>query len=174
MAQNLTFPFAPHHRVYLSAVHPWYYDPSPRFWGSMSDPWLPVVVPFTAHWLLCAFFEVLDRAGWEWLEKYRVQESSEVTSRNLVTKRQVLTAVLFQQAIQFVFTWIWMDPSMNQGGPVAMHVSQMEIIAPGILRCLEALFGHRLATFLWFHKAQDFVYYAYWWGIPLAQLLAAM
>jgi len=53
-----------------------------------------------------------------------------------------------------------------------MHLPRMEAIAPTILRFLETLFGHRLGALLWHHKAQDLVYYVYWWAIPLARLLS--
>jgi sphinganine C4-monooxygenase len=172
MAQNSTFLLTAPHKSYLSAVHPWYYDPNPRLWNPMSDFWFSLVGPVVAYWLLSGFFEILDRGDWEWLQKYKIHESGEVTSRNKVTRRQVVVAVILQQVFQVMLGYLWMDPTVNTGGPLSMHVPRMEAIAPTILCSLKALLGHRLAAFFWRHKAQDLVYYVYWWAIPFAQVLA--
>ena len=174
MAQNSTFLLTDLHKSYLSAVRPWYYDPNPQLWSPMPDFWLSVVGPVAAYWLFCGFFEILDRGDWEWLQKYKIHESREVISRNKVTKRQVLLAVILQQVTQMALGYFCMDPTVKTGGPVSIHLAQMEAIAPTALRSLEALFGRRLAALLWHHKAQDLVYYVYWWAIPLAQLLAGL
>jgi len=138
----------------------------------MSDFWLSILGPVAAHWLFCAFFEILDRGDWEWLKKYRIHESSEVTSRNRVTRIQVLAAVILQQVIQITLAYFWMDTNAETGGPISSHVPRMEAIAPTIFRSLEALVGPQFAAYLWLHKAQDLVYHVYWWAIPLTQLLA--
>jgi len=137
----------------------------------MSDYLLSILGPVAAYWLLSSFFEILDRGDWEWLRKYKIHESSEVTSRNRVTKRQVVTAVILQQAIQITLGYFWMDPSTKTGGPISTHILRMETLAPTIFRSLEALVGRRAAAFIWLHKAEELVYYVYWWAIPLAQLL---
>lgn len=174
MAHNSTFLLTGLHKSYLSAVYPWYYDPNPQLWSAMSDFWISILGPVAAYWLLSGLFEILDRGDWEWLQKYRIHESSEVTSRNTVTKQQVVAAVIFQQVIQIALGHFWMDPTVKTGGPISIHVPRMEAIAPTVLRSLEALFGRRLAAFLWHHKAQDLVYYVYWWAIPLVQLFAGL
>ena len=171
MSPNSTFPLTGFHKSYLSATHPWYYNPNPQLWSVMSDYLLSVLGPVAAYWLLSGLFEILDRGDWEWLRKYKIHESSEVTSRNRVTKKDVLAAVILQQAIQITLGYFWMDSTTKNGGPTSMHIPRMEALAPTILRSLEALFGHRAAAFLWLHKAQDLIYYVYWWAIPLAQLV---
>ena len=172
MAQNATSSLTQSQTSYLSTARPWYYEPDVQLWSVMPDFWLSVVGPIIAYWLFCTFFEILDRADWEWLKKYRIHESSGVASRNRVTKGQVLSAVFVQQVIQITLGYLWMDENGETGGPISMHVPRMEVIAPTILRSLEALVGHRFAAYLWLHKAQDLVYYVYWWGIPLARLFA--
>ena len=174
MALNATFPLTEPHKSYLSIVHPWYYSPNAQLWSVMSDFWLSLVGPIAAHWLFCALFEILDRADWEWSKKYRIHESSEVTSRNRVTRRRVLAAVIIQQVIQITLGYFWMDTSAKTGGPISAHVPQMEAIGPTILCFLQALVGHRFAAYLWLHKAHHLVYFVYWWAIPLAQLFAGL
>jgi len=174
MTKNATFPLTEPHKSYLATVRPWYYNPDAQLWSAMPDFWLSLLGPIIAHWLFCAIFEVLDRADWEWLKKYKIHESSEVTSRNRVTRSQVLAAVIFQQVIQITLGYFWMDTGAKAGGPISTHVPLMEAIAPTVLRSLEALVGRPFAAYLWLHKAQDLVYYVYWWAIPLAQLLAGL
>ena len=67
-----------------------------------------------------------------------------------------------------------MDANAETGGPVSIHVPRMEALTPTVLRSLEALVGRQFAAYLWVHKAQDLVYYVYWWAIPLAQLFAGL
>jgi sphinganine C4-monooxygenase len=174
MVQNSTFLFSEPHKSYLSAVHPWYYDPTPQLFSIMPDLWLSLFMPVAGYWLLCGFFEILDRGDWKWLQKYKIHETWEVTSRNKVTKRHVIAIVILQQIAQTTLGYFWMDTTVKTGGPISIHVPRMESIAPAILRSLEVLVGHRLAAFLWRHKAQDLVYFVYWWAIPLVQLLAGL
>ena len=174
MAQNATFPLAEPHKFYLSTVRPWYYQPDPQLWSVMSDFWFSLFAPISAYWLFCSLFEIIDRADWERLKKYKIHESSEVMSRNRVTRGEVVFAVIVQQVIQVTLGYFWMDANAKTGGPISTHIPQMEALAPTILRSLEALVGRRLAAYLWLHKAQDLVYYVYWWAIPLAQLFAGL
>ena len=174
MAPNTTFVLTELHKSYIASVHPWYYSPNSQLHSGMSDFWLSLLAPVAAFWLFCALFEILDRTHWEWLEKYKIHEGLEVTSRNRVTKSRVVAAVVLQHVIQITLGYFWMDTDGKAGGPVSMHVPRMEAIAPAVLRTLEAMVGSQLAAYLWLHKAQDIVYYVYWWAIPLTQLLVGL
>ena len=172
--ENSTFSFTRLDKSYLSTTRPWYYNTDSQSWSGMSDFWFSILGPVAAYWLLAGFFDILDRGDWDWLQKYKIHESSEVTSRNRATKKQVISTVIVQQIIQISVGYLWMDPTVENGGPVSSHVPRMEAIAPTILRFLEVMFGRRVAAFLWLNKAQELVYYVYWWAIPLAQLLAGL
>jgi hypothetical protein len=161
-------------KSYLPAVHPWYCKPDPQLLTVMSDFWLTLLAHIIAYWLLCFFFEILDRADWVWLKRYKIHESPEVTSRNRGSKTHVLAAVIFQQVMQIALGYFWVDTNAETGGPVSTHVPRMEALAPTVLDSLKTLVGSRVATYLWLHKAQDLVYYVYWWAIPLAQLFAGL
>ena len=174
MLQNATSPLSEPYKSYLSAARPWYYEPDAQLWNVMSDFWLSLLAPVVAYWLLSAVFETLDCADWEWLKKYKIHENSEVTSRNRATRKEVLVAVIAQHTIQLALGYLWMDENGKTGGPISAHVPQMEALALTILRFLEAIVGRRFAAYLWTHKAQELVYYVYWWAIPLAQLLAGL
>ena len=174
MTHNTTLALTEPHKSYLATVHPWYYNPNPQLSSVMSDFWLSLLAPVIAHWLTCAFFEILDRGNWKWLRKYKIHESSEVTSRNKVTKSHVLVAVIVQHIIQVALGYAWLDTNGETGVPIPVHVPRMEAMAPTILRFLEVVVGHQFAAYLWLHKAQDLVYYVYWWSIPLTQLFAGL
>ena len=171
MAINSTSPLTEFHSSYLSTTHPWYYNPNPQLWSVMSDHWVSLLAPVAAFWLFTSFFEILDRGDWEWLQKYKLHKDPEAISRNRVTKKQVIAADIVQEVMQVALGYFWMDTTTKAGGPISMHIPHMEALAPIILRSLEALFGRRLAAFLWLHKAQELVYYVYWWAIPFAQLI---
>ena len=174
MTQNATFILSDRHKSYLATVRPWYYNPNVQLSRLMSDFWLSLFAPVIAYWLFCTFFEILDGTNWKWLKKYKIHESSEVTSRNRVTKRQVLVAVVIQHIIQIALGYFWMDTDAETGVPISMHIPRMEAVAPTVLHSLEAAVGRQFAAHLWLHKGQDLVYYAYWWAIPLFQLLAGL
>jgi len=172
MTQNATFILSNRHKSYLATVQPWYYNPDAQLSRLISDFWLSLSAPVIAYWLFCAFFEILDGSNWKWLKKYKIRESSEVTSRNSVTKGQVMVTVVIQHIVQIMLGYFWMDTDAGAGVPISMHIPRMEAVAPAVLRSLEVTVGRQLAAHLWFHKAQDLVYYTYWWAIPLFQLLA--
>jgi len=174
MTQNATFILSDRHKSYLATVRPWYYNPDAQLSRLISDFWLSLLAPVIAYWLFCTFFEILDGTNWKWLKKYKIHESSEVTSRNRVTKSQVLVAVVIQHIIQIMLGYFWMDTDAETGVPISMHIPRMEAVAPAVLRSLEAAVGRQFAAHLWHHKAQDLVYYTYWWAIPLFQLLAGL
>ena len=174
MAQNVTYLLTDSHKSHLSTVRPWYYKPDTQFLGGVSDFWLSLLGPIVAHWLFCAAFEILDRSDWEWLKQYKIHESSEVASRNRVTRKQVLITVILQQVVQITLGYFWIDENSETGGPISAHLPRIQSLAPTVLRSVEALVGRRFAAYLWLHKAQDLVYYVYWWAIPLVQLLAGL
>ena len=83
-----------------------------------------------------------------------------------------MVTVVIQHIVQIMLGYFWMDTDAGAGVPISMHIPRMEAVAPAVLRSLEVTVGRQLAAHLWFHKAQDLVYYTYWWAIPLFQLLA--
>ena len=74
------------------------------------------------------------------------------TSGNMVTKSQVLVAASVQQVTQITLGYFWMDTHGETGGPISMHIPQMEAIAPTVLCSLEAHFRWWFVTYLWLTK----------------------
>ncbi|KDR77660.1 hypothetical protein GALMADRAFT_65989 [Galerina marginata CBS 339.88] len=146
---------------------PFYFSPKPRLFNSISDVTLVMVGPILAYWSLSLVFYYFDTSGWKWLEKYRIHESSEITSRDLATRSQVLWAVIFQQIIQTIVAVFWMS---GESVHSVNHAQEMRRIAayiqPGLSWAPTDFLSPRVLA-----HTTDFIY---WWGIPMFQLFAAM
>src|SRR6266542_1360466 len=84
----------------LCFKYPVYHIPKPQLIDGIPDHFLTIAAPVIGYWYLSLFFHFLDISEWKFLDKYRIHESAEVKSKNLVTKSQVVWAVVFQQVIQ--------------------------------------------------------------------------
>jgi len=159
---------------FLSSSHPFYYTTRSEIFSGFPDHELSLAAPVLAYWFLSLAFHGLDISGWKWLDKYRIHESPEVQKRNRVTKSQVIWAVLLQQVIQTVLGWWWMDSEAVCGGSVETHLASMQALARTVHDVVKALFGSNFGEYLWKERAEELVYYVYWWGIPAVQLFFAM
>lgn len=106
---------------------------------------------------------------WKWLEKHRLHESAEVKTRNLVTRAQVIKAVIFQQAIQTLLGVFW----MTDHGNMVDHSTEMQKLAVGMAKVLSLFMDGKTVQRLLDVAGGEFAYYAYWWFIPVAQFLFA-
>ncbi|KAF4611059.1 hypothetical protein D9613_006805 [Agrocybe pediades] len=161
-------PSAVHHDplCFAHAAFPFYFSPKPRLLDSFPDTSLATIAPVVAYWTLSLFFHFLDTSGWQWLDKYRIHESAEIKSRNLVTRSQVVWAVLFQQIVQTIAGLLWLsDESIH----TANHAQQLRSIAVALERLSRQLGAESHPVVL--ARLSGFVY---WWAIPAFQLLAAM
>ncbi|KAF8916872.1 fatty acid hydroxylase superfamily-domain-containing protein, partial [Mucidula mucida] len=134
---------------------PFYFSRRPRLIDGVPDHYVTLAAPVIAYWALCMFFHYLDTSDFKWLEKYRIHESTEVTSRNRATRTQVIWAVIFQHAIQ---TALGLAALAEEEEFVSNHEPSVQ----------------RIASFVPGPFAQEVAYYAYWWAIPFVQLICAM
>ncbi|KJA25667.1 hypothetical protein HYPSUDRAFT_37088 [Hypholoma sublateritium FD-334 SS-4] len=146
---------------------PFYFSPKSRLISDVSDVVLALIAPLVAYWVLSLFFHYLDMSGWTWLDKYRIHESSEVKSRNLATRSQVVWAVFLQQIIQTAIGLIWLGEEKVYH---VNHVQELERLADIIKPSLLTIFGAGMNPIILVRSAQAI----YWWAIPAGQLLAAM
>ncbi|KAJ7449553.1 sphingosine hydroxylase [Mycena latifolia] len=132
----------------------------PSLIDGVSDHHLALAAPILAYWLLSLAFHYLDTRDWKILEHYRIHDSSEVASRNRVSRTAVVWAVIFQQVLQTALGLIWMG---NEHTLVVNHAEKVSAIARWVAHVpAPADVQHRLA------------YFVYWWGIPLFQFLVAI
>lgn len=158
----------------LQAIHlpqfdstPFYYSHKPTLLDDIPDTYLALAAPVLAYWSLSLFFHYLDMSEWKWLEKYRIHDSSEVKSRNLATRTQVVQAVLFQQLLQTLLGLVWLEEESSE---LPKHAQNMESIARWILPALGGTVGDKWGV----AALGDLTYFVYWWAIPIFQLFLAM
>lgn len=161
---------------FLSTSHPFYYLTVSEIIPGFPDHDLSVAAPVLAYWFLSLIFHFLDVSGWKWLERYRMHEDSpEVQARNRVSKTHVIWAVIFQQVLQTALAYWWINSEAQCGGSVAaFHLAPMLELAGNLRNVVLRLFGSNLGEYLWKERADEMVYYIYWWATPIAQLFFAM
>ena len=153
---------------------PFYYSEQPSILPGVSDKTLSVVSPLVAYWALSLVFHALDTWGETsiWLAKYRIHESAEVRSKNLVSKWQVVGGVILQQVIQTLLGVFWVD---GEDSALTDHTAKMSRMSPILVQ----------STLLWTgnpHTAHSvlqawgphILHFVYWWAIPTLQLFFAL
>jgi hypothetical protein len=144
--------------------YPFYYLPKTQLVDGIPDHLLTLAAPVVAYWALSLFFHFLDTSEWKWLNKYRIHESEEVKSKNLVTKSQVVWAVIFQQVIQ---TGLGLAALSDDSSHLVNHRLHLLRIASYVEHGLPWLSGNPKVL----ARITEFIY---WWGIPALQFLGAM
>jgi sphinganine C4-monooxygenase len=147
------------------------YEPSLLPW--LSDKGLSLAAPVAVYWILSLFFHALDVWGehWAWLRPYRIHESAEVKSRNLVSKSSVVIGVLLQQIMQTILGALFLEEAaqtvdhwarMREWSPILVQSSLLYMSDP--LRAQQFLQA-------W---GPSIIHFVYWWFVPALQLLWAL
>jgi len=164
-------PFPPYDLVPEPVTFPFYYAPRPSVIPGFSDAYLSLAAPVVVYWAYSLLFHVFDTwpEHFPWLDKYRIHDSAEMKTRNLVTKAQVVRAVLLQQAIQTGLGLWWVQE--EEGG--TNHAGAMRNLAPWVVAVSNILLGPRTSRTLLQYYGTRIVEFVYWWAIPAVQLLFA-
>ncbi|KAH9933340.1 sphingosine hydroxylase [Fomitopsis serialis] len=148
---------------YLSTNRPFYYSPHAHLFDWCPDHMLALAAPVIAYWVSSVFFHILDISEWKWLDKYRIHESAEVKSRNLVTRSEVIRAVVLQQIVQ----------TEKPSGALVDHVGAILRLEPTLARILTWTLGEK-----WAHgsrpRRRAAALRAYWWANPVARFFFGM
>ncbi|KAF7370738.1 Sphingosine hydroxylase [Mycena sanguinolenta] len=143
---------------------PWYYSSKPSLVDGVPDHYLALAALFVAYWAPSLFFHYLDTRDWKALEKYRIHDSAEVSSRNRVSRTAVIWTVIFQQVVQTVLGLFWLSAEHSvvpdHGGNVAAISRQLSLVLGS---------GEYAQSIL-----SSLAYYIYWWAIPVLQFLVAI
>jgi sphinganine C4-monooxygenase len=152
-------------------IAPFYHTDRPSVIPGLSDQHLAVLAPLVAYWSLSLFFHYLDMSDWRWLDKYRIHESDEVQSKNVVSRFEVVCAVLVQHAVQTILGLLMLSDEVPCSW--ADHRVKMEAIARIMAQISNQVLGEFGRLFLdsFGHKL---VHFSYWWAIPTVQFLFAM
>jgi len=148
---------------------PFYYTPRTDLIDWISDSNLSLLAPIVAYWAYSLVFTVFDFSGWRWLEPYRLHEPPEVTSRNRCSMPEVIRAVLFQQSIQTVLGYVWIETPEQQN-----HVQAMQGLYARIANILQLALGPKSASQLLELHGSSVVSWTYWWIIPTFQFFFAI
>ncbi|KAI0349400.1 sphingosine hydroxylase [Trametes cingulata] len=157
---------------YLATHTPFYYTPKTALVSWLPDHLFTLAVPVVAYWGLSIFFHILDTSGWKWLDKYRLHESEEVKSRNLVTRAQVFWAVILQQFVQTALGLWWIEEKPI--GADVDHVANMLRLAEPMARAVTWVFGEKTGSHILATQGAEGLYTLYWWAIPSAKFLLGM
>ncbi|GAA5878334.1 hypothetical protein JCM16303_002737 [Sporobolomyces ruberrimus] len=146
--------------------YPWYHSHRTELISGISDKYLSLVAPFAIYWGFSLFFHLLDNLRWDIFERYRIHEPEEVKSKNRVTVREVVVAVLFQQVLQTLMGIVALEdeePPMDHAGELnkwGIRLAKVVVSVAGSKRggSFMAKYGRETASWL------------YWWGVPTLQL----
>src|SRR6266702_2865386 len=153
--------------------HPFYSPQASSLVPGLSDPLLAVILPFLAYWFTSALFHLFDISNWAWLDRYRIHDSVEVSTRNRATRPEVFRAVIFQQALQTALGYFWLSDAPEH----VDHPAAMRTVARALSSSFGVLFfspSDERAYPLLRDASPRLAYLLYWYLIPAAQLLLAM
>lgn len=153
-------------------TYPVYHVARPDLLSWMSDKHLSLAAPVIAYWVLSMFFHALDVYEFAWLEKYRLHESAEVKSRNLVSRADVVWAVFLQQIIQTGLGLVFIDEHGNEES--YDHRAGMRACAPWVVWIVRLVCGPAPGERVLASYGQELVHATYWWLIPSAQFMFAL
>ncbi|KAG8717094.1 hypothetical protein FRC09_014747 [Ceratobasidium sp. 395] len=151
---------------------PIYHAASPDILTWMSDKHLSLAAPIIAYWALSMLFHALDLSEFTWLEKFRLHESAEVKSRNLVSRVDVVWAVFLQQIIQTALGLIFLDEHGSESS--YDHQAGMRACAPWVVWAARLVCGPGPGDRVLETYGKELVHVTYWWIIPTAQFIFAL
>ncbi|KAH9840113.1 sphingosine hydroxylase [Rhodofomes roseus] len=157
---------------YLSTNQPFYYSPQADLFDWCPDTLVALAAPVIAYWVSSIFFHILDISAWKWLDKYRIHESAEVKSRNLVTRAEVIRAVILQQIVQTLIGYWYMEEEPS--GALVDHLGNMLRLEPALTRTLIWTLGEKLGARVLDRDGAQLLYAVYWWAIPVARFFFGM
>jgi sphinganine C4-monooxygenase len=153
-------------------TYPWYHSPKPDLLDWISDKHLSLAAPVIAYWVYSMFFHALDTFEFQFFDKYRIHESEEVKSRNLVSRTDVIKAVVLQHVIQTILGLVHMDEAGSESS--YDHTAGMRYWAPWVVHVVRLACGPMTAENILESYGQQLVHFTYWWFIPGVQFIFAL
>ncbi|KAF8266372.1 fatty acid hydroxylase superfamily-domain-containing protein [Lactarius quietus] len=153
--------------------HPFYYSQAESLISGVSDPLLAVIAPVLTFWSTSAVFYCLDVSNWAWLDRYRIHESAEVSSRYQPTPLEVFRSVILQQVPQIILGYLWLSEVPERPD----HPAAVRAVACTLSSSLGVLTSD-VQTYpslsLFRDVSPQLAYLIYWYIVPTAQLVMAM
>lgn len=155
------------------SAYPIYHYPRAEVIPGFSDKHLSIFAPFAAYWILSLFFYIIDNLNWPIFEQHRIHESDEAMKKNRVTAKQVVVAVLFQQAVQTALALIWLEDDSLEMSPMRNHKLDLQVYSGVISRIVNKVVGNSFGEKLLTSFGESTTSWIYWWGVPIFQYLFA-
>ncbi|KAM0789692.1 hypothetical protein ACM66B_006552 [Microbotryomycetes sp. NB124-2] len=155
-----------------SNEYPWYHVAKPSLIEGVQDRWLTLVAPVAAYWTFALWFHLLDSLHWPRLERYKIHEPKEITSKNRVTVPEVIKAVVVQHIIQTAIAYVWVEEDNPLTGPFRDHRRDLNVYEARLVAVLTAVMGQQ-GHIMWLEHGSAIARWLYWWGVPIAQFLFA-
>ncbi|KAF8515957.1 fatty acid hydroxylase superfamily-domain-containing protein [Gautieria morchelliformis] len=152
--------------------HPFYHISSVSVVPGINDKALSLISPLVSYWALSFFFHLLDLDIFQWSAKYRIHESEEIKSKNLVSRKDVIIAVILQQVVQTVLGILWLDDSESDA--FRNHTAEMRQLSKWVVRLTVTVLGEVKGKEFLAANGQQVLSWSYWWGVPIAQFLLAI
>lgn len=137
----------------------------------INDTTLSVIVPLVAYWTVSIFFTLLDYLELPFVEKYRLHESAEVTSRNRVTRSEVVRAVVLQQVVQTILGLLCLEEPTSVIG--RDYLGEMRSYAEPVSLLVRILLPPQHARWVLGRFGKQITQWTYWWAVPVLQYLWA-
>ena len=136
-----------------------------------SDKFTSIFAPFAVYWILSFFFHLVDVSGY--FEDYRIHEPEEEKKKNRVTVKQVIWAVLFQQAIQTALALVWLEDDDVSVGPFRDHQSDIRGYSGVIDSIVMSVLGNKVGRSVVQRYGDELASFTYWWAVPIFQFFFA-
>lgn len=145
----------------------------PSIIPGFADRYLSVLAPFAVYWLFSLFFHTLDSLHSPWLEQFKLHEPEEVKSKNRVTVREVIKAVVLQQVLQTGLGLVWLEEDDPLKGPFRNHRADLEVYARWTSKIVVGVLGKGWGSQVLRAQGPEMASWMYWWGVPILQYLFA-
>ena len=164
---GLHVPYAPLYSTPLSTSdYAFYHSFRSELVPGISDKYLSLFAPFAIYWIFSLFFHLLDNLRLDVLERHRIHEPEEVKTKNRVTVREVIVAVLFQQVLQTL-----MGMAALEDEPPAMdHAGELNKWGRRVAKVVISVAGSKSGGQFLARYGRGMASWLYWWGYPTLQL----
>ncbi|TIC19018.1 hypothetical protein E3Q13_01600 [Wallemia mellicola] len=160
----------PNYDIIPPVSHPWYDIQSNEIIPGLSDKATSLILPVLAYWVFSLFFHALDQVSS--LDKYRIHPPEELTTKNKVTVKQVIKAVLIQQVVQTALGFVVMD-DLDEYRSDNGHIAAMIGYSGYITSFLKLALGPSITMNLLSQYGKSITHFTYWWIIPAIQFVWA-
>lgn len=156
-----------------TVAFPFYHYDRAEVYPGISDRYMSILAPFITYWVASLFFQTIDSLNLPFFEQHRLHEPEEVKTKNRVTVRQVVVAVLFQQFVQTLLGIVWLEDDDPAYGPMRDHAEAVGWYHAVLAKAAVSVLGGAMGSEVIKGYGASAASWVYWWGVPTVQLFFA-